>query len=133
VGDALRLIIAGGRDLKITARQIHLLVDALVKHISGKREYPLIHLITGGCPTGVDAAAAELSDQFFKHTEMKADWDTHGKPAGPIRNSAMAKFAAEGEERGVLLLIWDGKSSGSADMLKKAQSKNLHVVQVIYT
>jgi len=49
------------------------------------------------------------------------DWKTYGKAAGPIRNSAMA---SEGE---ALILVWDGISRGSKDMLNKAEKKGIPI------
>jgi len=49
------------------------------------------------------------------------DWDTFGKKAGPIRNSLMAADAE------ALILVWDGLSKGSKDMLNKANAKDLKV------
>jgi len=40
-----------------------------------------------------------------------ADWDKHGKAAGPIRNRAMAEYAD------ALLAVWDGESKGTANMI----------------
>lgn len=40
-----------------------------------------------------------------------ADWDKHGRAAGPIRNEAMAR---EGD---ALVVFWDGESRGSYSML----------------
>jgi hypothetical protein len=50
-----------------------------------------------------------------------ADWKNLGKAAGPIRNSEMAANAD------ALILVWDGKSRGSSDMLKKALAKDLKI------
>ena len=46
-----------------------------------------------------------------------ADWDRHGKPAGPIRNQAMADAAAPLDS--FLVKIWDGTSTGTADCSKR--------------
>ena len=49
------------------------------------------------------------------------DWKQHGKAAGPIRNSTMADNAD------ALILVWDGASRGSSDMLTKATAKGLKI------
>ena len=54
-----------------------------------------------------------------------ADWETHGKAAGPIRNAQMAKYAD------ALLLIWDWKSKGSANMKQEMFKLNKPVYEVI--
>lgn len=40
-----------------------------------------------------------------------ADWERHGKAAGPIRNLEMAQYAD------ALIAIWDGKSRGTRHMI----------------
>lgn len=54
-----------------------------------------------------------------------ADWGTYGKSAGPIRNNHMAEYAA------ALILVWDGTSRGSADMLRRAKAHGLKVYEHI--
>jgi hypothetical protein len=44
-----------------------------------------------------------------------AKWDKYGKAAGPLRNREMAAYAD------ALILVWDGKSRGSANMLAEAK------------
>lgn len=43
---------------------------------------------------------------------MPADWATHGKKAGPIRNTEMAQITD------VLVAFWDGHSRGTQHMLR---------------
>lgn len=52
---------------------------------------------------------------------FKPDWKKYGKAAGPIRNSEMVQNAD------ALILVWDGISRGSSDMLKKATAKSLKI------
>ena len=55
-----------------------------------------------------------------------ADWHTHGKSAGPIRNRKMAKYASQAD-RGVLFAFWDWKSRGTQSMVYLAQQEKLEV------
>jgi hypothetical protein len=55
----------------------------------------------------------------LKHMLFKADWDKHGKAAGPIRNQQMA------QEADGLIAFWDGKSRGTKDMIQKALNYGL--------
>lgn len=52
-----------------------------------------------------------------------ANWDKLGKKAGPIRNQQMVNQAD------ALVLVWDGKSRGSADVKKKAEKKGIPVFE----
>jgi len=54
-----------------------------------------------------------------------AEWEEHGKAAGPIRNKQMANY---GEK---LLLIWDGESRGSANMKAEMLKLNKPVYEII--
>jgi hypothetical protein len=54
-----------------------------------------------------------------------ADWSTYGASAGPIRNQAMVDAAD------ALLLIWDGRSRGSADVKRRALAKGIPVYETI--
>lgn len=55
-----------------------------------------------------------------------ANWNKNGKAAGPIRNSEMSVIGTH------LLSFWDGKSTGTGDMIKKARSKKL-VIEIVNT
>ena len=45
--------------------------------------------------------------------EMPADWNKHGKPAGPIRNRQMSLYAD------CAIILWDGKSTGTLNMISE--------------
>lgn len=47
-------------------------------------------------------------------TVHKADWDKHGKAAGPIRNSLIVADCDE------VIAFWDGVSRGTLDTIRKA-------------
>jgi hypothetical protein len=81
--------------------------------------FTITKVICGGAQ-GVDrlgekyAFSHDLPIQYFL-----PDWKTYGKAAGPIRNREMA------ENADALILVWDGKSRGSASMIEKASANNL--------
>lgn len=55
-----------------------------------------VTLVHGGCPTGADALCDALAVQYGWERECHpADWRTHGRGAGPIRNSEMAMAGAD--------------------------------------
>lgn len=85
-----------------------------------------VECIIQGDATGVDKLAARWADEHeVPKITKKADWNEHGKAAGPIRNGEMIEYAIEGGERAGLLAIWDGISNGTFDCIKKAKAKNL--------
>ena len=79
-----------------------------------------------GAAKGVDVAGEIWAEK--RGTPIKvfeADWKTYGGRAGPIRNAKMAVYAS------ALLLIWDGKSIGSADMKRQMQALGKPVYEII--
>lgn len=87
---------------------------------------PITELVHGGA-RGVDRLARMWAEgKGIAATEFEPDWDAYGKAAGPIRNEIMAEYA----ER--VLVIWDGKSKGTAQCAKYAQSIGKHVTLIVY-
>lgn len=73
-------------------------------------------VITGDA-NGADCAAREWAQELgYELREYKADWTTHGRKAGPIRNQQMLD---EGKPD-LVLAFWDGKSRGTLDMIMRA-------------
>lgn len=53
-------------------------------------------VVHGACPTGADSLADFLAERMGLPVERHpADWDTHGKSAGPIRNQQMVDLGAD--------------------------------------
>lgn len=78
-------------------------------------------IISGGA-NGADTLAERYAlETGTKLTTYLPDWNKHGKAAGPIRNQDIIN-AAE-----MVIAIWDGKSSGTADSLKKAKAQKKKV------
>ena len=82
--------------------------------------------VVSGAAKGVDALGEQYGE-FHKIpvTRFPADWDTHGRAAGPIRNEIMALYAE------ALILVWDGESRGSANMKMNAERYGLRIYEVI--
>lgn len=79
-----------------------------------------------GMATGVDSAGHHWARQEeIQIKKFYADWEKYGKPAGPMRNIQMAKYADE------LLLIWDGKSPGSKNMKSEMERLNKPIHEII--
>lgn len=136
----MKLIIAGGRKLKVTNADIKYYFRKFFKFdpMPADKRVEII----GGEAGGIDACG-----KFFAHTyrikyhPFPADWDDLSHPdavikttkfgkkydalAGHRRNQQMANEATH------LLLIWNGKSKGSADMKKRMQKLNKPVYEVI--
>jgi hypothetical protein len=72
-----------------------------------------------GCAIGVDRIGQTWAiANGISVKEMPADWNRYGRAAGPIRNAQMADYAD------AAIIIWDGKSPGSLNMIKEIKSRN---------
>ncbi len=112
----MKVIIAGGRNITDPS-----LLTAAV-HDS---EFEITEIVEGGAKGVDDMAFNFASHRGVSCKTFPADWKKHGSKAVPIRNTEMAAYAD------ALILIWDGKSRGSADMLRKAQARSLKIHQLI--
>lgn len=127
----MKVIIAGSRS--ITDYQT-------VKKILDKIDIEMGEIVSG-CAQGVDTLGEWYADQYgIPVKRFHADWENLKAPgavikekrgrrynasAGFQRNEAMARYAD------ALVLIWDGKSKGSADMLRRAVDHKLTIHEVI--
>lgn len=114
----MKLIIAGSRDLYVDNNELsEIIVNSGYTNIS--------EIVSGGA-SGIDCCGevwAESKDIYVR--KFPADWSKHGKAAGPRRNGQMAEYAD------ALLLIWDGKSTGSANMRARMKGMGKPVFEVI--
>jgi hypothetical protein len=83
--------------------------------------FEISEVVSGGA-AGVDRYG-EIWASFHAVplTIFPADWKTHGKAAGPIRNMKMAEYAD------ALIAVWDGKSRGTKNMIDLANQEGLRV------
>lgn len=107
----MRVIIAGGRDLT----EYYEVCKAV--HRSG---FEITEVVSGGA-RGADTLGelwAEANRVPVK--QFPADWKTHGRSAGPIRNSDMADYAD------ALIAIPTG-GPGTRNMIAQAKARGLKV------
>ena len=118
------LVIAagGGRDLAWPHQRIA--AELLAR--SGGR---LVHLVLHGGARGADAAIARAADQLgWCSVVMPAQWQQHGRAAGPIRNrellqQAIARAVAHsspGSMASVLVVAFPG-GAGTASLVQQAR------------
>lgn len=90
-----------------------------------------VEVVSGGA-TGADALGKKWATQNnIKHTEMRADWDIHGKSAGHRRNKRMAEYLKI-KENPLVVVFWDGSSPGSKNMIENALSLKLNTMVIFY-
>lgn len=106
----MKVIIAGGRDYHD--------YETVCQAVANSGFF--IDTVISGGATGVDTLAVRYAlENDIPLETYPADWATHGKAAGPIRNRKMAEVA-EG-----LIAIWDGQSPGTKNMIDTAMKHNL--------
>lgn len=125
------LIICGSRvfdDPEFLFRKL----DSLTRKLDKKK----LTIVTGAqrskAPDGHWHGADFFAEKWAKENwcnllRFHADWQKHGKAAGPIRNTEML------EESGATVLVAfraDGPSPGTDDVVTKARKKGLKVIVV---
>ena len=104
----MKVIIAGSRHMPFS--MFHL-IDEAVK----KSNFQVTEVVCG-LARGADMFGGKWAvEHSIPVKTFPADWDTHGKAAGPIRNQQMAEYADA-----LIVFIWDG-SRGSKDMLMRME------------
>lgn len=83
--------------------------------------------IVCGMARGIDMSGYKYAEFMgIEIAEFPADWNGPlKKGAGHARNKAMAEYAD------ALLLIWDGKSTGSANMKKQMEKLGKPVYEIV--
>lgn len=116
----MRLIIAGSRSIT----SLRTVADAFE---DSQFTWADVDVLVNGGAAGVDALAAELVTQNESITideyvvEDYLDDAPHARVAPLFRNTAMA------ENADALFAIWDGESTGTEDMIQKAEKHGLTV------
>lgn len=108
----MRTIIAGSRTIRDYA---------LVKKSIEESGFKITEVVSG-LALGVDTLGiAWAKENKIPVKKFHAYWDRNGKSAGIIRNNEMACYAD------ALIAVYDGKSRGTAHMIKAANEKGLKV------
>ena len=104
----MKYIIAGGRDFSNRA-----ILEKVCNSFTD------IDTVISGCAQGADTIGAEwAAKKGITLQTFPAYWDVYGKSAGFIRNAEM------GEEADALIAFWNGKSKGTAHMIKTMKRNN---------
>lgn len=116
-----KVIIAGCRDFT----DYELLREKCDYHLQNLRLEDIV--IVSGHASGADSLGERYAqERGFQLETYPADWQAHGRAAGPIRNAKMANVAH------ALIAFWDGKSRGTKNMIETARKYNLKVAVVRY-
>ena len=113
----MRIIVCGGRDYDDRGTVVRLLI-LVAEHLG--QNLTIVHGAARGADTLVGEVAGELGLEVEPHP---ADWKTHGKAAGPIRNQQMLDAGAD------LVIAFPG-GKGTADMVERARKAGIVVLEV---
>ena len=105
----MKLAIIGSRDFNDYEKVAYYVIKYF------ESGWAIDEIVSGGA-SGADALAKRIADEYRKvYTEFPADWKTHGKAAGPIRNEQIIQYADK------VLAFWDGKSKGTMSSINLAR------------
>jgi hypothetical protein len=100
----MKIVIAGSRTITD--------YSALIKALS-QSDFCITEVVCGGA-RGVDSLGAKwASERGLPCAIMIPNWGRFGRAAGMYRNADMADYADGG------LILWDGESRGTLDMIDK--------------
>lgn len=115
----VKLIIAGSRDFND--------YELLKSKLDKAKEYFGEFEVVSGRARGADLLGEKYAEENnLPIAEFPADWDTHGKKAGFMRNSDMADYA-DG-----CIVFWDGVSKGTQHMINLAKQKEIQIAIIEY-
>jgi hypothetical protein len=114
----MRILVCGSRYCDVDLSD--LVWNFLSEFIPNDEPCTIIH----GAARGVDTQAMIVADMLpnCKHLPFAADWHTHGRAAGPIRNKRMLD---EGKPD-VVIAFPGGK--GTANMVSQARAAGIKVI-----
>jgi len=118
-----RVLVCGGRDYDDRERLFRVLDKALEAATLAERTFVLIH----GGAKGADALSgvwASMRKDRVEERVYPADWKTHGRSAGPIRNRLML---TDGQPH--VIVAFKG-GNGTADMIRQGKKAGVPVYEV---
>ena len=119
----MKIIIAGGREFT----DVEAAKDFLVDLVFEQRVIPDTFTVISGGARGADKVGEDIAIAYELPLEIyPADWNTHGKSAGYIRNKQMADVAD------ALIAFWDGSSRGTKHMIDTMRKQGKPVYISIY-
>jgi hypothetical protein len=108
----MKAIIAGGRAFKGESEHYGWLLWL-------KEKLSIDEIVSGGAKGADMFGECFASDNNINVTVFRANWKTHGKSAGPLRNVEMAKYAD-------ICILFPG-GAGTQSMKKCARQYGLHI------
>lgn len=86
------------------------------------------NVVINGGAKGAETLGERYAEQRgFAVKQFLADWETYGRGAKVIRNTRMV------EEADCAVFFWDGKSKAVAELIEKAEARDIPVEVVRFT
>lgn len=124
----MRILVCGGRDFNDWDFLSRYMTKWYVQYCREECIYDVPDVtVISGMAKGVDSMAVKWANILnFPVMEFPADWNKHGKAAGPIRNQQMLD---EGQPD--LVVAFPG-GVGTQDMVHRAKKAGVEVIEVKY-
>jgi hypothetical protein len=108
----MKVVVCGDRHWSDYSRILHILIQLPMGSL----------IIQGGCRGADRLAVAAAEELGHRWKEILANWDLHGRAAGPIRNTEMLS-----ENPDMVLAFHDNieQSLGSRDTVRKARARGI--------
>ena len=116
----MKVLVCGGRDFTDQAA-VSSALDAMLKY------HPKVSIIEGGAAGADMRARIWAENNSISCITFRADWKTHGKAAGPIRNRRMLE-----EGKPDLVLAFSG-GRGTENMISQAEKAGVKVIRIAPT
>lgn len=118
-----RILVTGSRHWT----DVKAVTDAIVEQVKNATDSAVI--VHGHCRTGADKIADDVGfllrslHQPVRVERHPADWKSHGRAAGPIRNQEMVDLGAD-----VCLAFPQPGSRGTKDCMTRAEKAGIKVI-----
>lgn len=112
----MRVLVCGGRNYV----DIDKMNDVLSRQ---HRVVSFTHLIHGSAPGADSLADCWARENGIQRVVCPADWQAHGKAAGPIRNRRMLELQPD------LVIAFPG-GAGTANMVTLATEANIQILRI---
>lgn len=112
-----KILVCGGRDFSDLKHMF-----SVLDYIHAK--YKITCVVNGGAPGADSLACAWATRNNVAESVHRADWDMHGKRAGPIRNQLMLELHPD-----IVAVIAFPGGAGTKDMTDRARAAGFPVFE----
>ena len=118
-----KIIVAGGREFTDYDKAKRHILELIDEGFITWDDELVCGMARGADRVGMDVWIHVLRNKVH---EFPADWNKHGRAAGPIRNAEMGQFADK------LIAFWNGESKGTKHMIDYMEKLGKPVKVILY-